>query len=301
MPFAVNDGVKLYFEEAGSGYPIIFVHEFAGDCRSWEPQLRYFSRRYRCITYCARGYPPSDVPEDVSAYSQDHAVADLCAVMRHLDITRAHIVGLSMGGFATLHMGLSHPDLASALVVAGCGYGAPAADRARFKAEILPLADYLQERGMAEAGAGYVTGPYRVQFRDKDPRGYAEFVERFNEHSALGSAHTLRGVQAERPSLYELETRLREINVPALLVTGDEDEPCMDANVFMKRTIPSAGLFVVPRTGHTINLEEPDLFNRACQEFFANVEQGRWTSRDAAAMSPAQIMSGGAEQERSDE
>lgn len=197
-------------------------------------------------------------------------------------------------------MGLSHPDLASALVVAGCGYGAPAADRARFKAEILPLADQLEDAGMAEAGAGYVTGPYRVQFRDKDPRGYAEFAAHFNEHSALGSAHTLRGVQAERPSLFELEEQLRDIRVPVLLVSGDEDEPCMDANVFMKRTIPSAGLFVVPRTGHTINLEEPDLFNRACHAFFSSVERGRWSSRNADAMAPAQIMSGGNTREQSD-
>jgi len=293
MPYAVNDGVKLYFEEAGTGYPIIFVHEFAGDHRSWEPQLRHFSRRYRCVTYGARGYPPSDVPADVSAYSQEHAISDLCAVMTHLDIDKAHIVGLSMGGFATLHMALDHPARASALVVAGCGYGAPAADRARFKAEILPLADQLEKDGMADAGSGYVTGLYRVQFRDKDPRGYEEFARRFIEHSALGSAHTLRGVQASRPSLFDLEARLREIAVPMLLVTGDEDEPCTDANIFMKRTIPSAGLFVVPRTGHTINLEEPDLFNSACQAFFSSVERGRWSVRGAAAMSPAQIMSAG--------
>ena len=104
MPYAItDDGVKLYFEETGSGTPVVFVHEFAGDHRSWEPQVRHFARRYRCIAYDARGYPPSDVPEAVSAYSQVRAADDIVAVLDHLQIARGHVVGLSMGGFAALH------------------------------------------------------------------------------------------------------------------------------------------------------------------------------------------------------
>src|SRR3954462_6534695 len=104
MPtLTTDDGVKLYYEETGSGAPIVFVHEFGGNYRSWEPQLRHFARRHRCVTFAARGYPPSDVPENVEAYSQARAVADIVAVMDHLKIDRAHIIGLSMGGFATLH------------------------------------------------------------------------------------------------------------------------------------------------------------------------------------------------------
>ena len=119
-----NDGVDLCYETTGSGDPIIFVHEFAGHKESWEPQIRHFARRYQCVTYNARGYPPSSVPPEVSSYSQNRAVADILAVMDHLKIKKAHIVGLSMGGFATLHFGLQHPDRALSLVVAGCGYGA---------------------------------------------------------------------------------------------------------------------------------------------------------------------------------
>src|SRR5450432_463493 len=107
MPFAnARDGARLYFEETGSGTPIVFVHEFAGDYRSWEPQVRHFSRRYRCITYNARGYPPSDVPADVERYSQASARDDILCVLDGLGINRAHVVGLSMGGFATLHFGM---------------------------------------------------------------------------------------------------------------------------------------------------------------------------------------------------
>src|SRR5258705_301495 len=109
MPhLATDDGINLYYEEVGSGIPIVFVHEFAGDCRSYEPQLRYFGRRYRCIAYNARGYPPSDVPQTVERYSQDRARDDIRCVLDALKIDTAHIVGLSMGGFATLHFGFTY-------------------------------------------------------------------------------------------------------------------------------------------------------------------------------------------------
>src|SRR3990172_1964934 len=124
MPHATtNDGVKLYYEEVGIGPTIVFVHEFAGDHRSWEPQLRFFSRRYRCVAFNARGYPPSDVPEDVGKYSEERARDDVIAVMDHLGSEQAHVVGLSMGGFAALHVGLGPPHRARSLVIGGCGYG----------------------------------------------------------------------------------------------------------------------------------------------------------------------------------
>lgn len=293
MPYVDVDGTRLYYEEAGAGHPIVFVHEFAGDARSWEPQMRYFSRRYRCITYCARGYPPSDVVEDPAQYSQDIATDDLAGIVRGLGIDKAHIVGLSMGGFAALHFGLRYGAMASALVVAGCGYGAPKGERARFRAETEALADRFEQAGTEAAAEAYCGGPCRVQYQAKDPRGWAEFRARFVEHSAKGSANTLRGVQARRPSLYDLEAELRVLTVPTLLVTGDEDEPCLDATVWLKRTVPSAGLVILPRTGHTANLEEPEAFNRASQAFFSSVERGRWSLRDPRSLTGA-IMMGGA-------
>ncbi len=285
MPYAQSNGAKLYYEEAGSGFPIIFVHEFAADLRSWEPQVRYFSRRYRCIVYNARGYAPSDVPEDASQYGQDIAADDILAVLRHLSIGEAHVVGLSMGGFATLHFGFRHAKLAKSLVVAGCGYGAPKGEANRFSEESNIVADRFMAVGTEEVAKSYMYGTTRVQYQNKDPRGFAESVAQFCEHEPLGRANTLRGVQAKRPSLYDLEDKMKALTVPTLLVTGDEDDPCLDANIFMKRAIPSSGLWVAPRTGHAINLEEPTMFNQHLSEFFSTVEQGRWTQRDPRSIS----------------
>jgi pimeloyl-ACP methyl ester carboxylesterase len=202
MPHAVtDDGVRLYFEEAGSGTPVIFVHEFAGDHRSWEPQIRHFARRYRCIVYNARGYPPSDVPESASSYSQNRAADDIKLVLDHLKIDRAHVVGLSMGGFATLHFGFRHPDRALSLCVAGCGYGAEQEEREKFRGEAVVIAEQLREKGMPPFAERYAYGPTRVQFENKDPRGFAEFKRMLAEHDPLGAANTQLGVQRERPSL----------------------------------------------------------------------------------------------------
>jgi pimeloyl-ACP methyl ester carboxylesterase len=286
MPHATaDDGVKLYFEETGSGRLVIFVHEFAGSYRSWEPQMRHFGRRYRCVSFAARGYPPSDVPEAPTSYSQARAADDILAVLDHLGEDKAHIVGLSMGGFATLHFGFRHPGRARSLMVGGCGYGAETDQRERFKAEADTIAAALNEHGMAQFAERYAYGPTRVQFENKDPRGFAEFKAMLAEHSALGSANTQLGVQRERPSLYELVDDMRKLTVPTLVLTGDEDWPCLMPGLLMKQSIPSAALAVIPNSGHTINIEEPDEFNRIVGEFLAQVDSGRWPMRDPRALS----------------
>jgi pimeloyl-ACP methyl ester carboxylesterase len=281
MPqITTDDGVRLYYEEAGAGYPIVFVHEFAGDYRSYETQLRYFSRRYRCIAFNARGYPPSDVPEDWNRYSQERARDDIRDVLRALRIGKAHIVGISMGGFAVLHFGFAYPDLASALVVAGCGYGAQPDKREQFREEVERTAAAIESRGMAEVSKTYGAGPTRVQYQNKDPRGYAEFLSQLAEHSTQGAANTQRGVQGRRPSLWELTEQMKKLDVPTLIATGDEDDPCLEPGILMKRAIPASALVVFPNTGHALNIEEPDLFNRALDDFFHQVESGRWPRRD---------------------
>jgi pimeloyl-ACP methyl ester carboxylesterase len=281
---STDDGVRLYVVETGSGFPVLFVHEFAGDHRSWEPQVRALSRRYRCIAYNARGYPPSGVPNDPAAYSQQRAVADAIAVLDGLGVERAHVVGLSMGGFATLHLGLRHPERARSLVVAACGYGAQPERREAFREESSVIAEAFATEGAAEVAKRYAVGPARVQFQNKDPRGWAEFALQLAEHSSQGSALTMRGVQAERPSLYDLTDELRALTVPTLIVSGDEDEGCLEPSLMLKRTIPTAGLAVLPKTGHTCNLEEPDAFNRLLERFFADVENGAWSARDPRSL-----------------
>jgi pimeloyl-ACP methyl ester carboxylesterase len=279
-----DDGVRLWVERTGSGQAVVFVHEFAGDARSWEPQLRYFARRYDCIAYAARGYPPSDVPEELERYSQARARDDVRDVVRGLGLDRPHVVGLSMGAFATLHFGLAYPGLARSLVLAGCGTGAPKETQAQFRHEAEAAAARILEAGMPALAEGYAAGATRVQLQNKDPRGWVEFASRLGEHSSLGSAMTLRGVQARRPSLYDLEDELRRLELPTLIISGDEDEPCLDASLWLKRVIPGAGLAMLPCAGHTINLEEPAAFNRLCEGFFHQVETGRWGRRDPRSL-----------------
>ena len=288
MPhLTTDDGVKLYYEETGSGTPVVFVHEFAGDYRAWEPQVRHFARRYRCITYNARGYPPSDVPSDVERYSQDRARDDIRAVLDGLKLDKAHIVGLSMGGFATLHFGFTYPQRARSLLIAGCGYGAAPDKRALFAEEAEAAAQKFKQVGMASAAEGYALGPTRVQFQNKDARGWKEFRDQLAEHSSEGAACTMRGLQKRRPSLYELIDKMKAITAPTLIMTGDEDWPCLEPGLLMKRTIASAALIVMPNAGHTINLEEPDAFNAHLDDFFQTVDAGAWPKRDPRAMKDA--------------
>jgi len=285
MPHATaDDGVRLYYEETGSGTPVIFVHEYAGDHRSWEPQMRHFGQRYRAITYAARGYPPSDVPDDSARYSQTRAADDIGAVLDHLHINQAHVVGLSMGGFATLHFGFRHAARARSLVVAGCGYGAEPDQRDRFRAEAEAIADFIATQGMAVFAEKYAYGPTRVQFENKDPRGFAEFKRMLGEHDGLGARNTQLGVQRERPSLYDLVPQMQALTVPTLILTGDEDWPCLTPGILMKQQIRTAALAVMPNCGHAINIEDPDEFNRLVGAFLAQVDAGRWPTRDPRAV-----------------
>ncbi|MDP2411283.1 MAG: alpha/beta hydrolase [Pseudolabrys sp.] len=285
MPYAVTpDKVKLYYEEVGQGTPILFVHEFASDHRGWEPQLREFGKRHRCIVYSARGYTPSDVPADKDAYSYRHVMRDCVAVLDHLGIDRAHVVGLSMGAYTTLQVALSHPGRVRSMVLAGIGSGSERWFTDEFHKNAHALADTFEREGAAAVAATYGLGPSRVPFLLKDPRGFAEFAQRLAGHDAQGSAHTSRGFLGARPSLYDFESDIARLTVPALIVVGDEDERCIEPSLFLKRSIPASGLVMMPKTGHVVNLEEPDLFNQAVGDFLARVEAGRWLPRDPRSL-----------------
>jgi pimeloyl-ACP methyl ester carboxylesterase len=279
-----SDGVRLHVETSGEGPPLLFIHEFAGDHRSWQPQVDAFGDAYRCIVYAARGFPPSDVPSDLAAYSQDHAVSDAVAVLDGLGIDRAHVVGLSMGGFAALHLALRHPERTLSIVVGGTGYGAAPEARDQFRSECQAIADRITSEGTAAFAERYAVGPARVQLQNKNPAAWRTFAAQLAEHSAEGAALTMLGVQRERPSLYDLTGELGRLGVPALILVGDEDDGCLETSLLLKRTIPTAGLTVLPRTGHTSNLEDPAAFNRAVEDFLDLVEDGAWTPRDPRSL-----------------
>jgi len=289
MPHALcDDSIKLYYETAGEGTPIVFVHEFGGNHWSWEPQVHAFARRYLCVTYAARGYPPSDIPHSVEAYSQNRAAQDVFSIMDACCLESAHLVGLSMGGFAVLHAAMQQPGRVRSIVAAGTGYGAEKAHEAYFRKVSEEVAKGF-ENDTENFAAFYAEGASRVQFQAKDPLGWRLFAKRLSKHSPRGAANTMRGVQARRPSLYDLEEDLARIAVPTLIVAGDEDDHCLQPGLFLKRTIRTSGLAVLPKSGHTINLEEPELFNRLLGDFLVAAEAGSWGQRDPRA-DASQIM-----------
>lgn len=290
MPLAPSQGARIYYEETGQGTPILFVHEYGGDHRSWDDQMRHFGRGWHAITMAARGYPLSDAPQGDAHYGQDHFNRDVIAVLDAAGVDKAHVVGLSMGGYATLMVSSKFPARVISCVAAGAGSGSDPATRAQFIDECRKRAAEFDSLGRIDAEAmGY--SPTRVHLLNKDPIGWQTFVRNLSQHAAHAAASTLRQVQASRPSLYDLETELKAIAAPVLLMVGDEDEPCLDVNLWMKRLLPNARLAVLPASGHAINLEEPAQFNALVERFLVDVERGIWRRRDPRAVADAALTS----------
>jgi 3-oxoadipate enol-lactonase len=285
MPHAVaKDHVRLYFEEAGSGTPILFLHEYAADHTNWEPQMRYFSRGHRCIAYSARGYAPSDVPASREAYTYRHFYTDALAVLDHLDIAKAHFVGLSMGAYSSLQVGLNAPERATSMTLAGVGAGSSLENLEAFRQQCRATAEQYETVGSIEVAKVTREAPSRIPFLVKDPRGHADFYAALARHDAKGSANTMRGFQGGRPSIYTMTEAVRKVPTPALIICGDEDDACIEPSLFLKKYLPASGLSMFPKSGHVLNLEEPALFNETVERFIALVEAGRWGVRDARSV-----------------
>ena len=276
MPYVDASGVRLYVEASGHGYPIIFIHEFASDLRGWQSQFEQLSRGYRCIAYNARGYPPSDVPKDAACYGWELAVDDIAAVMHGLSVERAHLVGLSMGGYAALQFALRYPEKVSAIVAASVGSGSHPTQRDAWLRETSVLARIFVDHGMVAMAERMARGPIRIQLKNKNPKSWQQFVARLRELSPRGLSHTMARCQALRPSLYDLRDKFSDMAAPVLLAVGDEDAACLETNLMLKSALPNAGLWICPNTGHGINLEEPAAFNTQIENFLSGVESGNW-------------------------
>lgn len=278
MPYVQSNGARLYFETAGTGIPIVFLHEFSGDLWSWEKQIQHFSRRYHCVAFNARGYPPSDVPTSLESYSHGQSVDDVVEVMRHLTVERAHIVGCSMGSRTALDFALRYPNMAMSVTMIGIGSGGDPR-QGDFEEKAEARAKLYEEGGLAEVLKGLSVADNRVQLKRKNPRAFEEFCKRFMNHSAEGNALVTRGVMARRPSLFSLEKELSAMTVPGLAIIGDEDGGAVESGLYLKQSSPAIRLAVAPATGHLVNLEEPDLTHRLIEDFFALVESGLWRPR----------------------
>ena len=281
MPYAMTkDDCRLYFEQAGHGTPIIFLHEFAADYTNWEPQMRYFSRGHRCISYSARGYTPSDVPASADVYTYKHFYTDALAVLDHLEIDRAHLVGLSMGAYSSLQIGLNAPQRALSMTLAGVGSGSELDNLDAWRQQCRANAEQFETLGSADVAKVTREAPSRIPFLVKDPRGHADFYAALARHDSGGSANTMRGFQGGRPSIYTMTEAIGRVATPALIICGDEDDPCVGPSLFLKKHLPAAGLAMFPKSGHVLNLEEPALFNETVERFITLVEAGRWPVRD---------------------
>ena len=286
MPYAVtSDNVRLYFEEAGSGTPIIFLHEFAADHTNWEPQMRYFSRGHRCIAYSARGYTPSDVPPSAEVYTYKHFYTDALAVLDHLEdrqgASRRPVDGL-------LFVAADRAERAGARAVDDAGRASARARTSKISTPSAsnagPMPSNIEKIGSAEVAKVTREAPSRIPFLLKDPRGHADFYAALARHDAKGSANTMRGFQGGRPSIYTLTDAIRKVPTPALIICGDEDDNCVEPSLFLKKHLPASGLTFFPKSGHVLNLEEPALFNEMVERFIALVEAGRWPVRDPRSM-----------------
>jgi pimeloyl-ACP methyl ester carboxylesterase len=279
MPIVSANGVNLCYEETGEGTPLVWVHEFGGDRRSWEPQVRYFSRLYRVITYNQRGYAPSTIPSAPSDYSQDLLVEDLRELLSHLAIGPVHLGGCSMGANVARDFAIAHPDMTRSLILLGAGAGS--VDREQFLHDEEAIATSLERDGITSLVRHFETAPNRASFKRKDPRGFAEFLRYVAEHDARACAHLAREVLMKRKTVPQREAQLKALRVPTLIMVGDQDIPSIEPSVTMREWIPHAGLFVIPRCGHIANLEEPALFNSQAAKFLAAVEAGRWAAWSA--------------------
>jgi 2-succinyl-6-hydroxy-2,4-cyclohexadiene-1-carboxylate synthase len=245
-----HDGVELFYEESGSGPAIVLSHGFSATSAMWATQRRALESRYRCITWDMRGHGASASPADPHEYSAATTVSDLRQLLDHLEISKAVIGGLSLGGYMSLAFHLAFPDRVSALVICDAGPGYRNAEARRRWNE------------NAERWA-----------RDFEQKGLAALSERSREmqdgmrrhRSARGLALAARGMLAQRDS--SVIDHLPRIDVPTLVIVGDRDEPFLTPSRYMVEKIPGARLEVIADAGHAANLDQPERFNRALLAF----------------------------------
>ncbi len=265
LPLAQLENIRLYYEEHGQGPPLILAHGHACGVRSWDPQLRGLTDRYRLIVYDARGHGLSESPDEVTAYSQQYMVEDLCGLMDYVGLVSAALGGLSMGGNVVLNFAFAHPERVSALILADTGAGSD--DSARMVARSLQGADVLDRGGLEGYADWAMTHPAFARFVSRGPEEERFIRSCLMTNRAHGIALSTRGVQAKRPSIYALEPQLRGLHVPVLLIVGEYDESCVPVHAFMGRNIPNVAQHMLPGAGHLTNLEAPEAFNRLVAEF----------------------------------
>ncbi|MCP9483292.1 alpha/beta hydrolase [Shimia sp. CNT1-13L.2] len=271
MPeFQSADGLTLYYEDTGAGTPILFVHEFGGDYRSWHLQVPVLAQKFRCITFSARGFHPSAIPEDRARYGQTFSTGDVLALMDHLGVERAHVVGTSMGSFTSLDFALTYPDRVLGVTLVGNSSGPrDEAERVHYRETWIGHEVALREtRGGQGAVEVLEDDPAYQSFQKNQPEHWAIYANNLRGQSASGAVHVLSTVHWSRRSLFEDTERLKAFDRPVLLVTGDEDYYLVgETNAFLQDILPHATWHRFPGTGHLVNIERAEVFNQLLSDF----------------------------------
>ena len=258
MPEALINGINLYYEDNGNGFPVIFTHGFAGTTKSWEGQVAAFSKKYRFITYDMRGHGQTDAPDDLSKYTRDILVEDIYQLLRHLGIQKAVIGGLSLGGYLTIHFYNQHPDMTAAIILMDTGPGYRNQEKAEEWNRVrTDCARVLENAGMR----GFMESEY-----SKDD--YYTTPDVMIKHNPVGLANTNRGVML---NLWGLDI-LPNIKVPALVICGDRDTPFLSATDYMAQKIPVASKVIISNAGHGVNIDQPRVFEETILSFLDDLK-----------------------------
>jgi proline iminopeptidase len=263
MPSARVNGVSLFYEESGSGPPLLLIHAFPVGRGMWEPQVPFFGAHYRVVTYDCRGFGRSEAPTAPGAYSLPLSVGDARGLLAHVGALPAVVWGLSMGGSIALNLALTHPTSVRALVL--CATGAGSEDPGAFRARCVEYGE-ASSRGMDGFFERMMDWPVFADFV-KGPRESRVLREMVMAQPPHGIGLTALYTMAPRPPVYALEERLAGIRVPTLVVCGERDEACVESSRFLARAIPGARLWMMKGAGHFLNLEEPQLVNETVLAF----------------------------------
>ncbi|MDA1099224.1 MAG: alpha/beta fold hydrolase [Proteobacteria bacterium] len=248
MPHLDRDGVRLYFEDSGgNGMPVLLTHGFGASTAMWRGQVEAFRDRYRFITWDMRGHGATECPDDRGLYSQRHTAEDMRALLDHLEVEDAVIAGHSLGGFMSLAFNVRYPERVRAMVLQGCGPGyRNDAARETWNQRAESRARALDDGGLAALG------------------GNSEVTVSI-QNSAAGLALAARGILSQVDA--RVIDSLSGIAVPVLIVVGDGDTPYLVGSDYMASHIPGAVYVLVADAGHGVNVDQPEVVNKALGDF----------------------------------
>jgi len=266
MPYAkTDDGVKLYYEEHGRGFPLVLAYGIGGNAGMWEPNIAALSSRYRLVLWEPRGHARSDSPEDPARYTFRRWALDLRDVLNHLRIRKADVGGLSLGGGIATRFTLLYPARVRALLIidSSSAAGLPlSVENIVMRARSIEVT--LKDGMDAMAEFAIASNPNVAGRVKLDPRARDEIYAMYRMLTPIGYANALRALIA----MDYITNQLPKIRVPTLLVCGDED-PSLGPMKVIQKKIKGSRLVILSPAGHFANRDQPEAFNRAVLDFLA--------------------------------